>query len=113
MSSGGMRSVSPTFEPLGDLDRRINCKGTPGSGSPNWAGRWASPPAGDRAPAPAPDGGGLSFHAEVDPGALGFTICALVRLSPLTRDLHVIPDIGREVREVTECYRIPARTATS
>jgi Lrp/AsnC family leucine-responsive transcriptional regulator len=29
-----------------------------------------------------------------------------VRVSPQGRDLHVIPQIAREVPEVTECYRI-------
>jgi Lrp/AsnC family transcriptional regulator, leucine-responsive regulatory protein len=52
------------------------------------------------------DGGALSYRAEVDPRALGYTVCAIVRVSPQGRDLHVIPDIAREVPEVTECYRI-------
>jgi hypothetical protein len=29
-----------------------------------------------------------------------------VRVSPQTRDLHVVPAIARDVPEVTECYRI-------
>jgi len=50
--------------------------------------------------------GALAYRADVDPRALGYTICAIVRVSPQSRDLHVIPDIAREVPEVTECYRI-------
>jgi Lrp/AsnC family transcriptional regulator, leucine-responsive regulatory protein len=52
------------------------------------------------------DGGALSYRAEVDPRALGYTVCAIVRVSPHSGDLQVIPGIAREVSEVTECYRI-------
>ena len=52
------------------------------------------------------DGGALHFRAEVDPRALGYAICAIVRVSPSTRDLKLIPDIARELPQVTECYRI-------
>jgi Lrp/AsnC family transcriptional regulator, leucine-responsive regulatory protein len=50
--------------------------------------------------------GAVRFHAEVAPRALGFTICAIVRVSPTTRDLKLIPDIARQLPQVTECYRI-------
>ncbi|MFL5798931.1 MAG: Lrp/AsnC family transcriptional regulator [Actinomycetota bacterium] len=52
------------------------------------------------------DSGALSYRAEIDPKALGYTICAIVRVSPSTGDLQVIPEIARQVPEVTECYRI-------
>jgi Lrp/AsnC family transcriptional regulator, leucine-responsive regulatory protein len=52
------------------------------------------------------DGGALRFRAEVTPRALGYTICAIVRVSPTTRDLKLIPDIARQLPQVTECYRI-------
>jgi Lrp/AsnC family leucine-responsive transcriptional regulator len=52
------------------------------------------------------DSGALTYHARVDPRALGYEICAIVRVSPSTRDLHVIPEIARGLPEVTECYRI-------
>ncbi len=48
----------------------------------------------------------LSFRAEVDPRALGYTICAIVRISPAGSGLRLIPGIAREVPNVTECYRI-------
>jgi Lrp/AsnC family transcriptional regulator, leucine-responsive regulatory protein len=48
----------------------------------------------------------LSFRAEVDPRAFGFALCAIVRVSPNSRDIHVIPEIARQVPGVTECYRI-------
>jgi Lrp/AsnC family leucine-responsive transcriptional regulator len=52
------------------------------------------------------DSGAVVFHALVDPRALGYAVCAIVRVSPHGRDLHVIADVAREIPEVTECYRI-------
>jgi Lrp/AsnC family leucine-responsive transcriptional regulator len=52
------------------------------------------------------EGGVLSFRAEVNPRALGYSLCAIVRVSPNSRDIHVIPEIASGVPEVTECYRI-------
>src|SRR6266511_3985548 len=52
------------------------------------------------------EGGVISYRADVDPRALGYTICAIVRVSPQGRGLQVIPDIARQTLEVTECYRI-------
>jgi Lrp/AsnC family leucine-responsive transcriptional regulator len=52
------------------------------------------------------DSGALRFQAEVDPRALGYTICAIVRISPTTRDLKLIPDVARRLPQVTECSRI-------
>lgn len=48
----------------------------------------------------------VSYRAEINPRALGYGISAIVRVSPHGRDLPVIPQIAREVPEVTECYRI-------
>jgi Lrp/AsnC family leucine-responsive transcriptional regulator len=52
------------------------------------------------------DGGVLRCRAEVDPRALGYTVCAIVRVSPWNRDLRAIPEVARSTPEVTECYRI-------
>jgi Lrp/AsnC family transcriptional regulator, leucine-responsive regulatory protein len=52
------------------------------------------------------DGGTLRFHAEVDPRALGYTICAIVRVRPSTSDLKLIPAVAAEEPQVTECHRI-------
>jgi Lrp/AsnC family leucine-responsive transcriptional regulator len=52
------------------------------------------------------DTGIVSYRAEVDPRALGYTICAVVRVSPSGGGLRLIPGIAREVPNVTECYRI-------
>src|SRR6266550_4206879 len=50
--------------------------------------------------------GVLSFRADVDPRGLGYTISAIVRVSPQGREIPLIPEIARELPEVTECYRI-------
>ncbi len=52
------------------------------------------------------DSGALRVQAEVEPRALGYTICAIVRVSPSTRDLKLIPAVARELPQVSECYRI-------
>ena len=52
------------------------------------------------------DSGWLSYRTEVDPRALGYTIFAIVRISPTGGGLRLIPGIAREVPNVTECYRI-------
>jgi Lrp/AsnC family transcriptional regulator, leucine-responsive regulatory protein len=52
------------------------------------------------------DSGTLSYRAEVDPRALGYTICAIVRISPTGGGLRLIPGIAREVPNITECYRV-------
>jgi Lrp/AsnC family transcriptional regulator, leucine-responsive regulatory protein len=50
--------------------------------------------------------GTLSYRAEIDPRALGYSLCAIVRISPVGGGLRLIPGIAREVPNVTECYRI-------
>ena len=48
----------------------------------------------------------LGYHAELNPRALGYTMCAIVRISPVGGGLRLIPGIAREVPNVTECFRI-------
>jgi Lrp/AsnC family leucine-responsive transcriptional regulator len=50
--------------------------------------------------------GALSYRAVVEPRALGYPVCVIVRVRPWARDLKVIPGIARDTPEVTECYRI-------
>ena len=50
--------------------------------------------------------GVVSYRAEIDPRALGYTLFAIVRISPVGGGLRLIPGIAREVPNVTECYRI-------
>jgi Lrp/AsnC family leucine-responsive transcriptional regulator len=52
------------------------------------------------------EAGTLTYRAEVSPRALGYTICAIVRISPTGGGLRLIPGIAAEVPNVTECYRI-------
>src|SRR5580698_9446511 len=52
------------------------------------------------------ESGILTYRAEVSPRALGYAICAIVRISPTGGGLRLIPGIAREVPNVTECYRI-------
>src|ERR1700691_2056693 len=52
------------------------------------------------------ESGNLSYRAEGNPRALGYTICAIVRISPAGGGLRLIPRIAREVPNVTECYRV-------
>ena len=59
------------------------------------------------------DTGILSYRADVDPRALGYTIRAIVRISPAGGGLRLIPGIARDVPNVTECHRSRGRTVTS
>jgi Lrp/AsnC family transcriptional regulator, leucine-responsive regulatory protein len=52
------------------------------------------------------DTGILTYRTEVDPRALGYTMCAIVRISPVGGGLRLIPGIAREVPNVVECHRI-------
>jgi len=65
-----------------------------------------SPPAVAERVAGLEESGVLAFRAEVEPRALGYGICAIVRVSPQTRNLHVIAELARDIPEVTECHRI-------
>lgn len=46
------------------------------------------------------------YHAEIDPGAIGWPVSAVVRIRPSPGQLQRIPEIARETPEVAECYRI-------
>ena len=50
--------------------------------------------------------GVVSYHAEIEPRALGYPLAAIIRVRPSSRDLHRIPEVARAIPEVTECYRI-------
>ena len=52
------------------------------------------------------DTGIVSYRAEVDPRALGYPICALIRISPDSAGLRKVPETARDTPEVTECYRV-------
>jgi Lrp/AsnC family transcriptional regulator, leucine-responsive regulatory protein len=46
------------------------------------------------------------YRAELEPGALGYPISAVVRIRPSPGQLQRIPEIARETPEVAECHRI-------
>jgi Lrp/AsnC family transcriptional regulator, leucine-responsive regulatory protein len=46
------------------------------------------------------------YCAEIDPGAVGWPVSAVVRIRPSPGQLQRIPEIARETPEVAECYRI-------
>lgn len=50
--------------------------------------------------------GVVSYRAEAEPRAIGYPICAIVRISPTSTGLHQIPQTARDTPEVTECYRV-------
>src|SRR6201987_2704943 len=52
------------------------------------------------------ESGTLTYRAEVDPRALGYTLFASVRITPVGGGLRLIPGIAQEVPHVPECYRI-------
>ena len=52
------------------------------------------------------DTGVVTFRTDVNPQALGYTLSAIVRVSPMSGHVHAIPDIARQTPEITECYRI-------
>jgi Lrp/AsnC family transcriptional regulator, leucine-responsive regulatory protein len=98
-----------TFDSLDDIDRRIVAE-LYGDARLRVAelGRRVglSPPAVAERLRRLTDSGALRFQAEVEPRALGYTTCAIVRVSPSTRDLKLIPDVARQLPQVTECHRI-------
>jgi Lrp/AsnC family leucine-responsive transcriptional regulator len=109
MPSQQRSSEHQTFDPLDDIDRLIVVE-LYGDARLRVAelGRRVglSPPAVAERLRRLTDSGALRVYAEVEPRALGYTICAIVRVSPSTRDLKLIPDLARELPQVTECYRI-------
>jgi Lrp/AsnC family transcriptional regulator, leucine-responsive regulatory protein len=109
MPSEQRNNQRPTFNLLDDLDRRIVAELYDDARlRVAELGRRVglSPPAVAERLRRLTDSGAVRFQAEVAPRALGYTICAIVRISPTTRDLKLIPDIARQLPQVTECYRI-------
>ena len=109
MPSEQRKNVPSTFDVLDDIDRRMIAElYLDARLRVAELGRRVglSPPAVTERLRRLTGSGAVRFHAEVAPRALGYTICAIVRISPTTRDLKLIPDIARQLPQVTECYRI-------
>ncbi len=101
--------VVQTFEPLDDMDRRIvEALQRDARMRPTEIGRLvglSTPAVSDRMHR-LEETGVLSYRAEINPRALGYTISTIIRVSPQSRKLQLIPQIARDVPEITECYRI-------
>jgi Lrp/AsnC family leucine-responsive transcriptional regulator len=100
---------SQTFEPLDAVDRGLlaELQGDARMRVAELARRVGlSPPAVADRLRRLTESGALTCRAEVEPRALGYTVCAIVRVSPWNRDLRAIPEVARRTPEVTECYRI-------
>jgi Lrp/AsnC family transcriptional regulator, leucine-responsive regulatory protein len=48
----------------------------------------------------------VGYRAEIDPRKLGYPLTAIVRVRPAPGQLARIPDLAREIPEVSECHRI-------
>jgi Lrp/AsnC family transcriptional regulator, leucine-responsive regulatory protein len=98
-----------TFEPLDDIDRSIvEALQNDARLRVTEVGRLVglSTPAAAERMRRLEETGVLSYRAEINPRALGYTICTIIRVSPQSRKLQLIPEIARAVPEITECYRI-------
>jgi Lrp/AsnC family transcriptional regulator, leucine-responsive regulatory protein len=76
---------------MAELGRRVNL---------------SSPAVAERVQRLERDGVIRGYHADVDPEKLGYTVAAVVRVAPATRQLEKIREIARETPEVVECHRI-------
>jgi Lrp/AsnC family leucine-responsive transcriptional regulator len=100
---------APTFEPLDGIDRRIieELHDDARLRVAELARRVAlSAPAVAERLRRLEESGVLSYRTDVDPRALGYTLCAIVRVSPASRHLHRIPEVARATPAVTECVRM-------
>ena len=46
------------------------------------------------------------YHAEVDPGALGLSLGAIIRVRPSPGQIQNVAALARETPEVVECHRV-------
>lgn len=52
-------------------------------------------------------GGAIAgYRADVDPGALGYGLTAIVRIRPSPRQIAKVAELARSTPEVVECHRI-------
>jgi Lrp/AsnC family leucine-responsive transcriptional regulator len=103
------KSVQRTFDPLDDIDRQMlealqrdarlrvtDLSRQIGLSTPAVADRLQK----------LEERNVITYRAEVNPRALGYALSAIVRVSPQSRNLHIIPQIARGIPEITECYRV-------
>lgn len=101
--------IANTFETPDDVDRKILAALT---SNPRMRitdlGReigLSAPATGDRVRR-LEEAGVLSYRAIVNPEAIGFPISAIIRVSPQSTKVRMIPEIAEAIPEITECYRI-------
>lgn len=46
------------------------------------------------------------YHAEVNPEALGFSLGAVLRIRPASRQIATVAELAKQTPEVIECHRI-------
>jgi Lrp/AsnC family leucine-responsive transcriptional regulator len=66
----------------------------------------SAPAVGERLQRLQQDGVVHGYRAELDPGALGFPLAAIVRVRPAAGELHKAAELARQTPEVVECHRI-------
>ena len=52
------------------------------------------------------DGCITGYRTDVDPRALGYTLGAVIRIRPASRQIHKVAELARASSEVVECHRI-------
>lgn len=52
------------------------------------------------------DAGVVRWRIDIDPGALGFPVCAIARVRPAPGQLTKIAELAQRMPQVTECHRI-------
>jgi Lrp/AsnC family leucine-responsive transcriptional regulator len=52
------------------------------------------------------DAGAVGWRIEIDPRALGFPVCAIVRVRPAPGQLPKVAELARRMPQVTECHRV-------
>lgn len=48
----------------------------------------------------------LGYRLELDPAALGYRVCAFVRVRPAPGNLAKVADLARKLPQVVECHRV-------
>jgi Lrp/AsnC family leucine-responsive transcriptional regulator len=66
----------------------------------------SAPAVGERLQRLREDGVVRGYRAELDPGALGLPLGAIVRVRPAAGELHKVAELARQTPEVVECHRI-------
>jgi Lrp/AsnC family leucine-responsive transcriptional regulator len=52
------------------------------------------------------EGAITGYRTDIDPRALGYTLSAVIRVRPASRQLPRVAELARSSREVVECHRI-------